>query len=207
MSTPKRSSSASVWIGVVVGLVLMFAGMYVSKNVPLPFQEALAQQGIPLDLGKTVAVIGVFLILFPVINAFFIRPLDEAIHGRTEDLERTFGEAENLRAEMSKMRSEYEARIKESEARAREEIQQTLRETQDLRKQMMADANAKAEAMVKQAQEEIERERDRVLTDLRVHVTDLALSAAERIIGENMDTERNRKLVDEFLVGAEAGRA
>ena len=53
--------------------------------------------------------------------------------------------------------------------------------------------------MIKKAQEEIRAERDKALVNLRVHVAKVSMLAAEKIIGENMDTDRNRRLVDEFV--------
>ena len=49
-------------------------------------------------------------------------------------------------------------------------------------------------------------EKNRVLADLRSHVTDLALAAAEKVVAENMDNERNRKLIADFIQQAEVAK-
>jgi F-type H+-transporting ATPase subunit b len=166
-------------------------------------QETLEGQGIPLDFGKTIGTIGVFLILFPVIKSFFIKPLQDAIQERNSDLERTFTEAENLRTEMERMKSDYDRRLAESEANAREQIQSQIREAQNLRSSLMAEAATRADALVQQATAEIEAEKQKVLVELRTHVVDLALAAAEKVVGENMDSERNRRLVDDYINSVE----
>jgi F-type H+-transporting ATPase subunit b len=182
------------------------AGYYVSAKVPLGFQESLAHQGIPLDLGKTVAMIGMFLVLFPLLRYFYFRPLGEAIEQRTSDLEGTFAEAEDLRAEMSRMRSEYEQRLAATEAQAREQIQAQIREAQELRDRLRAEAVQQAEELKRMALEDIEREKNKIVTDLRLHVVNLTLQATERLVGENVDDAKNRKLVEEFIEKAEAPR-
>lgn len=204
-STESNQSSGSPIIGIVVGLVLMVGGTYVGTHEELlPFQKSLREgQHISLNLGMTVATIGVFLILFPVINAFFVAPLKAAINERNSNLENTFSEAENLRAEMQKMRGEYERRLASAEASARDQIQAQIREAQDLRATLMDEAQAKTSALVAQAQQEIAAERDRLVGDLRSHVVDLALAAAEKVVRENMDTERNRRMIDDFINRAE----
>ncbi len=188
---------------IIVGLAIMFAGMYVYTNVKLPFQETLAEQGLPLNLGKTIAYVGVFLILFKVIEMFFIKPLGDAIEHRQTELVSTFTEAESLRAEMGKMKSDYEARLTETETRAREQIQAQIKEAQELKKSLMADAQRQADEYKQRAIAEIDGERKRVLTDLRLEVTKLSLAATEKLLGENVDTDRNRKLVDDFLATVE----
>lgn len=177
----------------------MVGGMWFSKNVHLPFIESLEKQGIPLDLGKTISVIGVFFILFPVIKLFFINPLAEAINSRNTELEKTFTEAETLRSEMTQMRTEYEQRIAATEAAAREQIQNQIKEAQNFRAQLMAEAEQKRDELIKKAQEDIERERHRLMSDLRSEVVNLTLLATERIIGQNVDDSKNRQLVQDFI--------
>jgi F-type H+-transporting ATPase subunit b len=204
MSTEKKSSSGSVFLAFIVGVILMVGGTYMSLNVHIGFFEDLGKQGILIDPGKTVAVIGVFLILFPIIKTFYLNPLSDAINQRNSDLERTFAEAENLRTQMTQMKTDYEQRLTATEAQAREQIQAQIKEAQDLRTQLMHEAAAKAEEMVKKAQEEIEGEKRKVIGELRLEVVNLTLSATERILGENMNNERNRKLVEDFINTVEA---
>jgi F-type H+-transporting ATPase subunit b len=200
METQQKSSSGSVWIGIIAGLVLMLFGGYLSYNqIDVPGQKAIVGMGIPIDLGMTIATIGVFLILFKVIDFFFTKPLNEAITDRTQSLESTFSEAENLRAEMQKMRTEYEQRLAVTEANARDQIQAQIREAQNLRSTLMAEAGQRADEMVARAQQEIEAEKQKALTELRLQVVDLTLTAAEKILGENMDSDKNRRLVTEFI--------
>lgn len=199
MSEIKKSSAGATWGVALLGIIFMVAGMYVSTEVTHGNIKSLEELGVPLDPGKTLAAIGVFLILFKVINNFYIAPLDEAVNTRNRDLENTFTEAENLRSQMDTLKADYEKRLAETEADARQKIQAQIREAQDLRKTLMAEASSKADEMVKRAQEEIASERDRALASIRVHVANLSLQAAEKVIGENMDNDRNRKLIDEFL--------
>jgi F-type H+-transporting ATPase subunit b len=225
MSNEQQQSSGSPVVGMIVGAILMVAGTWASVQVhhgmealhkgetpegPLaglagPLSQ-LEAQGIPLDPGKTLATIGVFLILFPVIKSFFLNPLTAAINERNSDLERTFGEAEELRTEMQKMRSDYEQQLARTQAEAREQIQSSIREAQNLRASLVAEATERADALVEKAQQEIAGERDRVISELRTQVTDLALTAAEKVIGANMDTAANRRLVDDFINQVEVTR-
>lgn len=235
-------------VGIIIGIILMFAGMYLSEQVKIkedhggaavhsstgedhggdtshstpaeapkeaksetpeflkPIQgvmKSLKDAGLPIDPFKSLAVIGVLLILFPVVNLFFIAPLAEAINARNSELERTFSEAETLRTEMTAMKSDFEKRLAEADSKAREQIQAQVREAQELRKTLMAEASAKSEEMVRKAQEEIAAEKTRALTEIRVQVATLSLAATEKILAENMDSDRNRRLVDEFLAKAE----
>jgi F-type H+-transporting ATPase subunit b len=197
MST-RTSSKKPYWFNLIVGAILMVGGMYGStKGWGTP--AFVHDLGLPLDFMKTIAVIGVFMIVFPLLNVFYFTPLAESIETRTKSLEDTFSEAENLRTEMQQMKANYETQLKQTEEDARTRIQNEVKKAQDLRTQIQAEANAKADEMLRKAREEIEAERARVMNDVRVHVANLSLLATERILGENVDNDRNRKLVEEFI--------
>ena len=198
---PKKSGPPFILL-LIIGIVLMAGGYWVSLNT-VELRHTLTEKGIPLDLGITVAVIGVFLILFPVLQSFYFRPLSDAINERTNALESTFGEAESLRSEMTKMKSDYEQRLAATEAEARSQIQAQIKEAQELRQNLMSEASSKADELVKRAHQEIEAEKQKVLGQLRAEVVNLTLTATERILGENMDSEKNRKLVAEFIDNVE----
>lgn len=184
---------------VVVGIALAAGGAFLSTQVHLGFQEEIVKMGIPLDLGKTIAMIGMFLLLFPVLQMFYFKPLGEAIQNRTTELENTFKEAEDLRTEMAQLRADYDRRLAETEAQAREQIQAQIKEAQALRDSLRAEAVQQAEELKRRAIDEIESEKQHILTDLRLHVVNLTLSATEKLVGQAVDSETNRRLVEEFI--------
>lgn len=199
MNTESKGSLANTLIKVAIGLAMAIGGYYLAVNWHPEFITKLNEQGIPLNLGTTVSMIGMFIALFPILNIFYFAPLSGAIRERTTDLERTFSEAEDLRAQMTQMRTDYERRLAESEAEARTQIQNQIKEAQTLRQTLTSEATAKADDMVKRASQEIESERARVMNSLRLEVVNLTLAATEKLLGENMDSDKNRRLVTEFI--------
>ena len=179
MAEHTQSKGIPAIVKIVGGLVIAVLGV-VANNANLT-----VHQPITIEFGKTIGSIGVFIALFPVIESFFVKPLTAAIDERNTNLETTFSEVETLRNEMTTMKGDYEKRIATTEAEAREK------------------AAAKSDALVKQAQEEIASEKAKVLGELRTHVTDLSLTAAEKVVGANMDTAANRKLIADFIADLE----
>jgi F-type H+-transporting ATPase subunit b len=205
MSNPQKKAGLPYIVTLIIGVALMCGGYWISLNTT-ELRHSLFEKGIPLDLGISVAVVGVIIILFPVLNNFYFKPLADAINDRTHALESTFGEAESLRSEMTKMKSDYEQRLAATEAEARSQIQAQIKEAQALRQTLMTEASTKADELVKRAQQEIEAEKQKVLGQLRSEVVNLTLAASERILGENMDSDKNRRLVAEFIDKVEVPR-
>lgn len=52
---------------------------------------------------------------------------------------------------------------------------------------------------LQRAREEVDRERVKARMELRREVVDLSLAAAGKLLGETVDEERNRKMVDDFI--------
>jgi F-type H+-transporting ATPase subunit b len=202
MSGNSNSKGVPYIIKLIAGLAFMFGGfyLYVNKLGEIP---AIKEMGLDLNLGKTLFMLGVLWIVFPAITTFYLKPLQDAIDERNNALESTFAEAEQLRTDMSKMKGDYERQLAETEAAARTQIQEEISKAQELRRNLEATAAAAAEEMKRKASAEIATERERVLTELRVKTVDLTLAATERLIGENMNDERNRKLIQEFIDKAE----
>lgn len=197
MAEQTQSKGIPAIVKIFGGLAIAVAGVF-ANNAGLSIH-----QPITIEFGKTIGSIGVFIALFPVIESFFVKPLTSAIDERNTNLESTFTEVEALRNEMTSMKSDYEKRIAATEAEAREKINAQIKEAQSLRQSLMAEAAAKSDALVKQAQEEIASEKAKVLGELRTHVTDLSLTAAEKVVGANMDTAANRKLIADFIADLE----
>lgn len=216
MAQEQSSSKGLAIVNIVIGIVLMAGGVMIDKSLHaahegaaegaahaaqwnVEFLNKLDEMGLPINPGITVATIGVLLITFPLIKYFYTGPLKAALDERNSNLESTFSEVESLRNEMTTLKNDYEKRLAATEAEAREKINAQIKEAQALRQSLMAEATEKSDAMIKQAQEEIAAEKAKAITEIRVHVTDLALAAAEKVVGKNMDSDTNRKLVADFI--------
>ncbi len=190
---------------IVVGLVLFVFSIVMQSFYDFEKLRESSQilKLFDLNIPVIVGTIGLLILLWGVIQDYYTTPLWQVINERNSAIEKTFTDVEDLRSEMTKMKSEYEERLSKTEAEAREQIQAQIKEAQELKKQLMADAQARADELRKGAEAEIETQKKQALSELRIHVATLSLQATEKILQENVDNERNRKLIDDFLATAE----
>jgi F-type H+-transporting ATPase subunit b len=192
------------WIFAIIGAALFW---FLST---LPFVEDWNHVPLLGQLGlnfKTffVALGGLFL-MFPLIQMLFLQPLQEAMDARTKNLEETYADAENLKQHMQDLKSSYEQKLTESEAQAREKIQAAIAEAQQMKDQIISEARGQAEEIRLRNTEELERERQKALVDLRTHVVDLTLLATKKVIGDSLGEDKQRQLIRDFIDKAEVGR-
>jgi F-type H+-transporting ATPase subunit b len=95
-------------------------------------------------------------------------------------------------------------------AEAQAEAAKIVREATERAATAGQDVKAAAEAEAAKAREaamaEAEMERNRILGDLRGQVASLAIAAANKLVGESLDENRQRALLNEFFSGVKSGK-
>ena len=67
------------------------------------------------------------------------------------------------------------------------------------RQELLDEARAEAQQLIDRAREEIAREREQAMTELRQQVADLSLSIADKVVGQSLDRNAQRRLIAEFI--------
>jgi F-type H+-transporting ATPase subunit b len=140
-----------------------------------------------------------FVLLLVLLKRFLWAPVTGYLEQRQRDIAQTYDKVEQTRQEMERLRDEYEQRLANIEAEARAQIQQAVKEAQQVREQILAEARQQAEKMIRDAEEVIRYEREKALAEMRTQVVDLTLLATSRILQESVDDARHRKMVEDFI--------
>ena len=146
------------------------------------------------------------LILFVLLRIFLFKPINKMRDERTRTIQDNLDSAEKAKAEAEELRQQYEDSISEAKEKANEIIVKAHEDAENERTAIIRKSQEEAEKIVADADKTIENERKRVLRQAQSEIADLAIEAASRIIGENVDDEKNRRLVDKFLSEEEGGK-
>ena len=139
------------------------------------------------------------LILFILLRIFLFKPINKMKADRTRTIQDNLDSAEKAKTEAEELRQQYEGSISEAKEKANQIIMKAHEDAESERSAIIRKSQEEAEKIVADADKTIENERKRVLRQAQSEITDLAIEAASKIIGENVDDEKNRKLVDKFL--------
>ena len=118
---------------------------------------------------------------------------------RRDRIEQGLLDADAARRDREAAADQRQAVLAEARREANDIIVRAQRSADDARAQGVADTRADIERLREQAVTEIDAERLRALAEVRGQVADLALLAAGKVVGETMTSDRERRLVDEFL--------
>lgn len=168
-------------------------------------QEAGEASGLQINLFWVIVSSLNFIFFAVLLYWLFGKPVTRMLSERRARVEQGLADAEQARKDRESAEAERLATIQEARREANEIVSRAQKVAQDAREADIAATKAELERLRERAAAEIEAEKQRAMTELRGEVTDLALRAAGRVVGETLTTDRERRLVEEFLV--EAGDA
>ncbi|MBR3421077.1 MAG: F0F1 ATP synthase subunit B [Ruminococcus sp.] len=139
------------------------------------------------------------IILMILLRIFLFKPVSKMMNERTQSIQKDIDDAEKARQEAEELRRQYSDTISEAKEEASRIIMKAHDDAETERSNIIQKSHEEADEIVSAASETIENERRRVLQQAQSQIADLAIEAASKIVGENLDDEKNRKLVDAFL--------
>ena len=145
-----------------------------------------------------------FLILFVLLRLILFKRINKVKEDRTRTIQDNLDSAEKAKEEAEELRQQYEDSISDAREKANQIIMKAHEDAESERAAIIKKSQEEAEKIVADADKTIENERKRVLRQAQSEIADLAIEAASKIIGENVDDEKNRRLVDKFLSEEEA---
>lgn len=159
-----------------------------------------------LNLGFLIVQILNFAIIMVVLIAWVYKPLMNMLQRRREKIEKGLEDAQVAADARANAEKDAEVLMSETQGKAAQMIREATEKAEHANRDVRSTAEAEIANLRKAALVEIETEKERALNELRVHVSALAIAAAQRIIGESLDEKRQRALVDEFFSGVKSGK-
>ena len=156
-------------------------------------------EALGINLGYLISQIINFGLLAVLLYLVAYKPILRMLDERSERIKQGLDDAEQASRRAAEMEHEFEQRLVEARKEGQEIVAQATQMSEKARQEILATAREEARAQVDKAKEEISRERDLAMAELRQQVADLSLSISEKVIGESLDQQRQRDLIAEFL--------
>jgi F-type H+-transporting ATPase subunit b len=152
-----------------------------------------------IEPGLIIWTIIIFIILLLILKKFAWKPLLTALTGREQSIKTSVEKAEDLRQEAEKLLEENKKRLEQADDESRKIITEGKEFAEKLRNELVSKTNDDTNRMIQKAKEEIERQKIEALNELRGEIANLAVKAAGKIIDENLNTKKQKKLIDGFI--------
>lgn len=155
-----------------------------------------------IEVGPIIWTVFNFLLLLTLLRIVAWKPILAALSKRETTINDALNRADAAQSEAERVLAENRKAL----AQAEQEAQKVLRESREYAERLQAESAARSQEegrrLLDQARQEIERNKQQALNELRSEVANLAIGATEKILGESLDADRHKQLVDTYLTQA-----
>jgi len=153
----------------------------------------------PTDWGLQIWTLVAFVVLLVLLAKFAFKPIAQALDRRSETIKKSIDDAEKQRAESKKLMEDYQKQLAEARNEAGKIIEEARQLGERVRKEVVEKANTEASAAVQRAQEEINRQKDKGIQEMKDTVADLSVQIASRVIEKEVNEATHRQLIDNLI--------
>ncbi len=164
------------------------------------FSEAEAQ-GSLLDInpGLIFWTAVTFFLLLVVLKKFAWKPILSSLDEREKFIRDSVERAETARKEAEELLEKNKQNLAKAEEEAQKIIAQGREYAENLKNQIISEGKTEAKKIIDNASVEIQRKTQEAFASLKGQVASIAIDAAEKIIKDNLDKEKNINLVNKYI--------
>jgi F-type H+-transporting ATPase subunit b len=141
----------------------------------------------------------IFGVLFFILKKYAFPPILAAVEAREKALVDAIEGAKRDREAAAKLLAEHQAKIDVSRGEAQKLIADGRAVAEKMRQDLLEQTRKEQQDMLERAKRDIEAEKNKAIAQLRREAVELALAGASKVIEQNLDSQKNRQLVETYL--------
>jgi len=159
-----------------------------------------------IDINGTVIVeLITFLVMMAILARWVYPEVVRIAEARQKAIAEQLKEAEKARAEAEANLKDAEGKLNDARRTAQSVIDAANKSGEQLRQELRAKADEEARRLHDTAVKEIEAERLKAVQSVRAEVANLVVSATEKVIGETLDVNKHKQLIDRAIQEVASG--
>jgi len=140
-----------------------------------------------------------FAILFFLLKRFLYKPILDMLEKRRVEIEEGLYHAKQMKEDAKKFEEEQTALREKAKRESQHIVDNAVLAGERIRDGILKDAAEKAKEITHAAEIRASEEKTRLLGELRSEVMTLASSIVEKIIHEKMDSEHDKKFIEDVI--------
>ena len=155
------------------------------------------------EIGLMFWTLVTFLILLVLLGKFAWGPILKAMDARENGIRNDLDNARKEREEAQRLLDEHREMLNQARKERADAVEAGRRDAERLKSEILEGARKQREQLVQQAQVQIDAGLRQARAELRGEAADLAIRAAGKLIGSNLDDATQRRLVEDYLADLE----
>ena len=140
-----------------------------------------------------------FLILVWIMKKYAWGPIIDMLDQRRDKIENDYVAAESELADAKSLKTDFETKLGEISVIQREKVQEAVRKGEGLAEGIVTKARGEMDQARQKSMQDLEIETRKAELQLRDDVANLAIGAAEKLIGERLDDAKHRQLIQQYI--------
>lgn len=154
--------------------------------------------------GLIIWTIVTFIVLLALLRAVAWKPILGILDQREKTIHDSLAQAKKAKEEAETLMARHREMIGKARQEMASLIEKGQKEAELRRSQILEHAQVEAAAKSKQFAEELERQKIAAIRDIRTQTVDLVLAASTKFIRENLNEEKHRTLIRDYLTDLDA---
>lgn len=152
-----------------------------------------------INLGIMLATIVNFVLLYAILKYFFFDKIRSIIDEREEYINESLESADEATVKARMLVIENERALKQAKQEGQKIIEYEKQKAEKVYVEIVEEAKKEATLIMDRAKVEINREKEKVEYGLKKEAIDLALELSRKVIEKNIDEDKNRQLINDFI--------
>jgi F-type H+-transporting ATPase subunit b len=163
-------------------------------------------EALGINLGLLIVQIIAFIIVFLTLNSWVYGPMLNMMETRKQKISQGLEDARKAADARANAEKDAAKIIAEAQAEAGKVVREATDRAAEAAKGVKSAAEAEAAKAREASMADADVERNRILGDLRGQVAALSIAAAQKLVGDALDSKRQHALIDEFFSGVTNGK-
>ena len=139
------------------------------------------------------------LIIFFVAKKYLVVPVHKMITERQKEIDDMYDHADKAKADAQEMKAEYQQKLADAQATAERLVKEAAARGQNREEEIVRQANEEASAILAKAAADVQLEKKKAVNDAKDEISGMAMAIAEKVVGRELNAKDQAALVDHFI--------
>ena len=139
------------------------------------------------------------LITFAVLKKFLFKPVKKMIDDRQQEIDTMYADAYAAKQKAADLEKEYADHLQSIKDERDAMLREATARAQKREEEIVNEANQKAAEIKARAEENIERDKQRAVNDIKDEISDIVIMAASKVVEKEISAKDNEAIIADFL--------
>ncbi|MDF2538724.1 MAG: atpF [Herbinix sp.] len=149
-----------------------------------------------VNFWQTLMSIGNLIILFLIVKKLLFKPVNDILKKRSEEVDKIYSEAEELRVKAKTDKDIYEDKLKSAKNETDLMIKTATERAEHRGEEIISKATLEAENRKKKAESEISLAKKKAVNEMKDKITDMVITLSQQVVEKEIDSKIHETLID-----------